>query len=128
MAEEPTKGEPHAQIDGVEGFDGCYDDRYRMQTPPEEDLDELRKFFKGNELCGIPPPEKVYLALKGFGDDEAEEIADILNPLTKHYEGVCIASSTVKELYLNDNQITAKGESPLLENCFCHMAFESHNT
>lgn len=107
------KGKPFASFDGIDDFDGCHDERHRHTTTDE--LDELRKMFKGNPLLGTPPPTSVYLAMKGITDEEASEIAEIINPKTTHYEGKCIAADVCSKLYLHDNKISATGAAALAE-------------
>ena len=113
-------GETYAQIRAtpLAPRDGFYGERYRCETLGQEELGEEREFefLIGNKLEGIPPPEKVTLAMKGIEDGTVEMISRFLDETStrygdqiKEWREKSDPPRGLKYLYLNDNPITDAG-------------------
>lgn len=113
-------GETYAQFRAtpLAPRDGFYGERYRCETLGQEELGEEREFefLIGNKLEGLPPPEKVTLAMKGIEDGTVEMISRFLDETStrygdqiKEWREKSDPPRGLKALYLNDNPITDAG-------------------
>ena len=112
---------------------GFYDERYVCSTLPQDEIDEEFdfQFLLGEEMDGVPPPSRVTLALKGLSDLHVAWIAKFLNEESLQY-GDAIRKWReaeggpfgVRQLWLNDNPITATGAMHLANALKCNQTVE----